>query len=382
MSFRRRNVIVQASTQSPAQQADKVCGPGIRPSPLDGRPTTSTGTASLDQLLAGHCGLPLGTSLLIEEAGATDFGGILLRYFAAEGLVQGHQVHVLANVEDFRRELPGLAVGSGSVGSTPDRKSEPVSPGKMRIAWRYEALGNASNSFKDKSPNSALVEDSEPFCHTFSMTRRLEASAIRGHLHGLRSSETRVETSQAPLKSFLDEVASRVAHASPLQIHRVLIPNLLSPTVYNPLACQPGEVLQFLHGLRSLLRLYPTQITVLLTLPVSLHRRGAGLTRWMELLSDGVVELVSLPHKNHLTQSSDRASSFQGLLRVHSLPIFHERGGGIAEECLREEQSFKLSASSGMIILPYSLPPMGEDDNSSQPTPSQQMAPPAATLEF
>ena len=142
MSFRKRNVVIGSpSTTSnfSVPRYDKTLAPGVRPSPLDGRLTTSSGTSSLDQLVAGHNGLPLGTSLLIQEAGTTDFGGTLLRYFAAEGLVQGHHVHLLGYGDTWRRELPGLDTGGktsklGTKETTPDDR--------MKIAWRYEALGN------------------------------------------------------------------------------------------------------------------------------------------------------------------------------------------------------------------------------------------------
>lgn len=110
--------------------------PGVRPSPLDGRLTTSTGTHSLDSLLSGHAGLALGTSLLVEENGTTDFSGALVRYYAAEGLVQGHHVHVLGMNEAWGRELPGL--GSESSSRRVERQG---GEDKMKIAWRYERLG-------------------------------------------------------------------------------------------------------------------------------------------------------------------------------------------------------------------------------------------------
>ena len=113
---------------------------GVRPSPLDGRATTSTGTQTLDNLLAGHAGLALGNSLLIEERGTTDFAGALLRYYAAEGIVQGHQVHVVGVGEQWGRELPGLVGAAGSEGD-----GESQSGGykeRMKIAWRYERLGD------------------------------------------------------------------------------------------------------------------------------------------------------------------------------------------------------------------------------------------------
>ena len=139
MSFRKRNVGISdgrrpptSTTSAPAQD---VRLPGIRPSAVDGRPVTSTGSPNLDSLFAGHGGLPLGTSILIEESGTTDYAGALLRFFVAEGLMQDHHVHIVALHEMWRRDLPGLATES-------TRKSqEAVQDDKMKIAWRYERLG-------------------------------------------------------------------------------------------------------------------------------------------------------------------------------------------------------------------------------------------------
>ena len=148
MSFRKRNVGLrspesrfpgQSDSLSLSQDVPTKQIPGIRPSPLDGRPTTSTGTQSFDDLLGGHAGLTLGNSVLIEENGTTDFAGALLRYYAAEGVVQGHKVHVVGVPEQWGRELPGLigaALGEGDkdTGAVGDKE-------KMKIAWRYERLG-------------------------------------------------------------------------------------------------------------------------------------------------------------------------------------------------------------------------------------------------
>lgn len=145
MSFRKRNIVLGAPPSANGAQVrrqEKTLPPGLRPSPLDGRLTTSTGTSSLDQLLAGHAGMPLGTSLLVEETGTTDFGGTLLRYYAAEGLVQGHQVHLLGFGEGWRRELPGLGDNERSPKS--NTKEIPKND-KMKIAWRYETLANANS---------------------------------------------------------------------------------------------------------------------------------------------------------------------------------------------------------------------------------------------
>ena len=158
-SFRRRNVAVRGSGVDDSKLVKQELANGVRPSPLDGRLTTSTGTRSLDGLLAGHAGLALGTSLLVEESGTTDFGGSILRYYASEGVVQGHHVHVLGLGDAWARDLPGLGeLVRGArkdavveeVGATAgvekkaaglENAGEIKQSEKMRIAWRYEKLG-------------------------------------------------------------------------------------------------------------------------------------------------------------------------------------------------------------------------------------------------
>jgi len=140
MSFRKKHIVI-GSQETAVGQTQKPWADGIRPSPVDGRLTTSTGTASLDGALGGHLGQSLGTSLLVEETGTTDFASVLLRYYASEGLVQGHCVHVLGLSDAWKQDLPGLrragATGLQQASSTAN------AGGKIKIAWRYEALGNA-----------------------------------------------------------------------------------------------------------------------------------------------------------------------------------------------------------------------------------------------
>ena len=138
MSFRKRNVALSSTGEEASkasQLAPKAQLPGVKPSSIDGRPVTSTGTGTLDGLLAGHGGLALGCSLLIEENGTTDYAGALLKFYAAEGILQGHHVHVLGLPEQWGRELPGAV-------SEIDKKDRSgVRDEKMKIAWRYESLG-------------------------------------------------------------------------------------------------------------------------------------------------------------------------------------------------------------------------------------------------
>ena len=260
---------------SPSQTDNRDTLPGTRPSPLDGRLTTSTGTSSLDQLLAGHAGLPLGSSLLIEESGTTDFGGVLLRYFAGEGLVQGHQVHVLGVGEAWRRELPGLVQAKEQ---PPHTQSSP-SASKMKIAWRYETLGSQSNNkgtstmqppqfcnynINNKKPGlDHSVKLHFPkvlalFVDWFDLSKRLGADCVRGRLLTYPTRDTAKLGSQPIFPNFISELRSNLQASS--LVHRVIIPNMLSPAAYPATACKPDEVLRFLHSLQSLLRQFPSHL--------------------------------------------------------------------------------------------------------------------------
>lgn len=143
MSFRKRNVGITDGKRVPS--GDPRVPPskqiiGVRPSAVDGRLVTSTGSASFDTLFAGHGGLPLGSSTLIEEDGTTDYAGALLRFYAAEGLVQGHHVYVVALPDSWGRDLPGLVAESNK------KSRENTSDERMKIAWRYERLGQHDSS--------------------------------------------------------------------------------------------------------------------------------------------------------------------------------------------------------------------------------------------
>ena len=100
----------------------------------------------------------------------------------------------------------------------------------------------------------------------------------------------------------------------------------------------------------------------------------------MELLSDGVLELIPLHHQAPITQDPSNEDKGQGLLKAHSLPVFHEKGGGLEGTWARENLSFRLSSSSGLVIAPFSLPPVGEEEEPTKATKANQ--PNKESLEF
>lgn len=156
MAFRKRNIGIGRQPASPASPVpaevptptpvDQL--PGVRPSPLTSHPVTSTGAPSIDGLLGGHSGLALGSSLLVGEHDTTDYAGALLRYYAAEGILQGHVVHIVGVGEGWVRELPGLADARYMRRQEQEKQEkatdiDKAAQDRMKIAWRYERLGQA-----------------------------------------------------------------------------------------------------------------------------------------------------------------------------------------------------------------------------------------------
>ncbi|CAF9941933.1 hypothetical protein IMSHALPRED_003105 [Imshaugia aleurites] len=402
MSFRKRNVGLAGPSSASASPKEAPVtpanSPGVRPSPIDGRPTTSTGTPTLDDLLAGHAGLALGNSLLIEENGTTDFAGALLRYYAAEGVVQGHRVHVVGVGEQWGRELPGL-VGVGGAAGKEGEAGAAGDKEKMKIAWRYERLGEfgagaagsrggialllpcflmyirnilSFEAIATPTPNRNPIPSSPgqsdlmvpaPFCHSFDLTKRLSLPAS-----GAITFTTIHPTVDNLFTSILQSTTQAIASSLPNTIHRLIIPTLLSPALFPPSASHPRHLLPFLHSIRALLRQHPTRLSAMLTLPLSLYPRSTGLVCWIEHLCDGVLELAPFPHsidpEPPLTTSSGSSKAEekpQGMLKIHRLPVLTEKGGGSGGG---DDLAFSLTRRK-FVIKPFSLPPV-EGDQEAQ----------------
>ncbi|KAF2121373.1 Elongator complex protein 4 [Lophiotrema nucula] len=338
--------------------------PGVRPSPIDGRATTSTGTASLDAILAGHAGLPLGNSIFIGESGTTDYAGTLLRFCAAEGVVQGHKVHVVGVGEGWGRDLPGLHEGREEQKEKKAKEAQERTE-KMKIAWRYEGLGE--HGVARGSSTSSSGQEESVFCHTFDLAKRLTLPVGTA----INYIAIPPPSKSSSFVSVLESLQQHLASSPPNSIHRLVIPSLLSPALYPQFASQPQHVLQFLHGLRALLRKYPARLTAMITIPLTLYPRSTGLVGWMEHFSDGVLELSPFPYdpiqalatSAGATKDEERP---QGMLAVHKLPVFHEKGGGGAGlGDAGEDLAFTVSRRK-FTIAKFSLPPVEGDTEAQQ----------------
>nr|OQO23836.1 hypothetical protein B0A51_09780 [Rachicladosporium sp. CCFEE 5018] len=377
IAFRKRNIPLGSPRGGapPADDASRFSqAPGTRSSPLTSHTTTSTGTASLDGLLGGHGGLILGSSILISEHGTTDYAGALLRYYAAEGILQGHTVHVVGMGEGWVRELPGVAEAryQKTEDTAPGEEPDLAAQERMKIAWRYERLGQAGEralpdrslgALSSQTPNA---KQEIPFCHTFDLTKRLVAPSPPEINH-----ISIAAASSEPFLLILSNITQRLASAAKGTVHRLVMPALLSPALYPPHCASPEHVVRFLHGLRALLRQYPSQLTAMLTLPLTLFPRNTALVRTLETLVEGVLEVTPFPHQSEGIQSTGDAKSAkeerpQGLVKVLKLPLATDRGegGAGAGNSIGEDLAFTLSRRK-FAIAEFSLPPV-EGDQEAQ----------------
>jgi elongator complex protein 4 len=231
----------------------------------------------------------------------------------------------------------------------------------------------ASQALSERAqPGTQQIETStfqEDFCHAFDLTKKLSVPA------GAQINFIPIPSSNQPECLFdpiLENLSRHLASSQSPTIHRLVIPALLSPVLYPNEACHPSNVLRLLHGLRALLRRFSGKLTAMLTIPLELFPRHSGLVRWIELLSDGVIELTPFPHAMDSTSalaSSGAATAQeeppQGMLKIHRLPIYHEKGGGGgAQSGLGEDLAFTLSRRR-FAIKPFSLPPL-EGDTEAQ----------------
>ena len=208
-----------------------------------------------------------------------------------------------------------------------------------------------------------------PFCHSFDLTKRLEFPAGTS-INFISTLQQPSGTS--PFQAAIKSLSQSISSSPPNQIHRIVIPSLLSPSLYPYHASNPPFVLQFLHFLRGLIRKYATQLTAMINLPIELFPRSSALVRWIELLSDGVIELSPFLYQNDaagMAATSAAATAKeeppQGLIKLHRLPVLQERGGGGAGTGIGGGGRFNLGEDLAFVasrrsftIKPFHLPPI------------------------
>lgn len=206
------------------------------------------------------------------------------------------------------------------------------------------------------------------FCHTFDLTKRLTLTPSPPIAYiPIPASNDEAPTLYSHI---LTKVSSTITSSPPNQLHRLIMPSLLSPALYPPHAATPTQLLPFLHSLRALLRRHNHQLTAMITLPLSLYPRSTGLVRWIEHLTDGVIELAPFPHsidieppltstgKSGKTRAEEKP---QGMVKIHRLPVLTEKGGGSGAG---DDLAFSLGRKR-FVVVPFHLPPV-EGDGDAQ----------------
>lgn len=302
---------------------------GVRPSIVTSQPTVSTGCADLDRILV-HQGLPLSNALLVEESGTTDFASVLLRAFAAQGVLHNRvdkarthcHVVVVGASAAWAKDLPGPYKGS-----TKEQKKAKLAQDlsqisvsnmaerDLKIAWRY-----GINAGKPEEEEAATVY--EHYVTQFDITQRLSPGA------------SAQDMSFVPLGPTYTSVVAQVekiveTHAKQGKVVRVVLPGFLNPSLYPPQWSSPAQVVPFLHSLRAVLAKHPS-LALMASLPLELYPRDGLVTHMLETLMDGVVHLepfnpdmaalIERAHKN------EPAKIQQGLLHVIKVPLLSERG--------------------------------------------------------
>lgn len=305
--------------------------PGVRPSTVTSQPTISTGCADLDRIMM-HLGLPLGSSLLIEESGTTDFASVLLRNFAAQGIVHNRidkgklhcHVVVVGAPSSWAKDLPGEYKGS----SKDQKKSRiaqdlsKVSVSNMaekdlKIAWRY---GVGSQTEKSQSSENSQNSVYEHYFTQFDITQRLNPGPSAQEITFVPVSPSFSQTIQH---------ISRVLDAHPKLVVRIVLAGFLNPLLYMPQCASPTYVVPFVHCLRALLAKHPN-LALVASLPLDLYPRESLLTHTLETLVDGVIHLQPFnPDMAALVErayKNEPAKIQQGLVNIVKVPVFSERG--------------------------------------------------------
>ncbi|KAK6455486.1 Elongator complex protein 4 [Scheffersomyces xylosifermentans] len=323
--------------------------PGVRPSLITSQPTVSTGSSDLDKLLL-HQGLPLGHSLLIEESGTTDFAVVLLRAYASQGVLHNRVVkdqinaHVIAVgvSPQWANDLPGLYKGSSkeqkkakilaneskvSVSNLSGTSTAPRSENDMKIAWRYGINGGNRRS---ESPEAYENSTYEHYNNQFDITQKLTPGPNSSDISFVSVGSGLNGLSHIQIIQQIQSIIQRQIKNNPGIVIRIVIPGLLNPTTYSPLACSPTFIFPFVHALRSILRQNGNNVVLVASLSLDLYPRDSNLAHTLETLIDSCIHLQ--PFNQEMSQLIEKAYKNepskiqQGLVNIIKLPVLSEKG--------------------------------------------------------
>ncbi|KAH3671737.1 hypothetical protein OGAPHI_000442 [Ogataea philodendri] len=334
--------------------------PGVRPSILNSQPCISVGSSDIDGII-GHQGLPIGSFLLIEETGTTDFASTISKLFMAQGIVQNrlnqsqqntHEI-LIGLDQQWAKTLPGVYKGSKekkkervqqneskvSVSNLVDQKND------LKIAWRY-GLNQKKTETEDSS-----VDQYPNYSNQFDITSVMTVAPGPNELTCIP-----IDDLNRALKR-IEETVMR----NPSKVIRMCVPLFLNPMIYQNGLSAP-EILKFVHGLKQILKKYPDQLALLMTINLDLYPRSNALVTYIEQISDAVLELRPFNPKLHelmeRVYKSQPAKIKHGHLNIHSLPVLAESGLMCVQEM---EYSFK-NGRKRFEVEKWSIPVEDEEE--------------------
>lgn len=279
-----------------------------------------------------HLGLPLGTSLLIEETGTTDFASVLLRNFAAQGVIHNRieknslycHVVVVGAPSSWAKDLPGEYKGSSK-----DQKKNKIAQDSskisvsnmaekdLKIAWRYGINGD-----KPKESDLSTSSVNEHYITQFDITQRLVPGPSAQDMTFVPISAS-FATTIAQITHVVD------VHSKQNQVVRIVLAGFLNPSLYSPQCSSPTYILPFFLSLRALLA-KNSNVVLVASLPLDLYPRESLLTHAFESLVDGVVHLQPFnPDMAALVErayKNEPSKIQQGLVNIIKVPVLSERG--------------------------------------------------------
>jgi elongator complex protein 4 len=102
----------------------------------------------------------------------------------------------------------------------------------------------------------------------------------------------------------------------------------------------------------------------MISLPTELYPRDTGMIRWVEILSDGVLELLPLPRRTAARGTGQEEP--QGLVKLWKLPVLGEKGGGVGAAVGAGEDLAFLVTRRRFEIMAHSLPPAEEEEGEGE----------------
>lgn len=310
----------------------------------------SSGASDLDKVLQ-HSGIPLGSLLLLEEDGTTDFTSRLIKVFLSEGIIQNrieelgkkHLTHsiVIGMQSQWSSELPGLYLGSSK-----DRKKQLVkdqegklsvsnvvnSQNDMKIAWRYGLQKKNGDNL-----DANLTNDNYPhFNHQFDITTNIRPAAGPTDITNIP-----IEMGYNRILVEIEKVITKFGD----EIIRISVPYFLNPMIYlDESLMEQSNVVNFVYGLKRIAKRYKDRVVLMMSVNVKLYTRDSELVKSIESLCDGVIQLRPFPHElNELLDKTFRREPtkiHQGYLNIYKIPILSDMG---LMEVREMEYSFKNS---------------------------------------